>query len=179
MIEPIPLIIVLAAAAVLVVLCVPRLAGIWFTRSARTIPGADLGAKFKGLLLFGKDGSYLALSPKGEAGSVSFTKHSVGGGETVFRLRITSERLDPDRIHDIETKLDAQPSRIRRSSAPEAKPGDLEIDIGGPVVSDPIGMEGVATGVLAALGYSSSQKYTIRFEGPTDESAVAEYYPQS
>ncbi len=179
MIESIPLITVLIAAAVLVVLCVPRLAGYWYTHTAWTISGADLGAKFKGLLLFGKHGSYLALSPKDEAGSISFTKHLVGGGETVFKLRVTSERLNPDRIRVIEKKIDALPGRICRSHFGLAESGDLEIDISGPVVSDPVGMEGVATGVLVALGFGSSQKYRIRFEGPTDESAVAEYYSRS
>lgn len=175
MIELLLSILVLATLVLLAFLCIPRLAAFWFAHTAWTIPGADLEAKFKGLLLFGLHGSYLKLSPKGEKGSVCFTKHT-GGGETVFRLRITSERLDPDRIGAIETKLDALASRIRWSSAQKAEPGNLEIEISGPVVSDPIGMEGVATLVLTALGYASSQRYRVSFEGPADERAAADYY---
>ena len=179
MTEPLPLIIIAIAAVALLVVFIPRLAGLWYARSAWTIEGADLAAKFKGLLLFGKNGSYLALSPKGDLDSVSFTKHSNEQGETLFQLRISSERLDPDRIREIETKLDAQPSRIQRSSTRRTDAGGIEIDITGLVVSDPVAMEGVATGVLATLGYGSSQKYKVSFEGPTDDSAVAEYYSQS
>ena len=104
-----------------------------------------------------------------------FTKFTTGEGASAFKIRIESDRLTSQCVSAIQARLDVQSNHIQWSHVATDDPELLEIEIGGPVASDSSGMEGVARGVLASLGYDSSQKYRIDFEGPNDEKKVAEY----
>ena len=173
--ELLPFVISLVVAVVLIFVFLPRLAAYRYSHSARTLAGANLTGKFWGMIGFGLDSGYLSLSPEDESATISFTKRTSEKGETYFQLRAVTNRVTLDRIRAFTKKLDAQPNLIQWSMVDTDSSGLLEIDISGPVTADPVGMEGVATGVLAALGYDSSQKYRIEFEGPNDEEKIAEY----
>ena len=169
------ILVVVVVAVVLIFVCFPRVAAYRYTHGARTLAGANLTGKFWGMIGFGRDSGYLSLSPKDESATISFTKRTSEKGETYFQLRAVTNRVTFDRIRAFTRKLEAQPNRIQFSMVDTDSSELLEIDISGPVTTDPVGMEGVATGVLTALGYDSSQKYRIEFEGPNDEEKIAEY----
>ncbi len=176
MTDSLPWIGLLVAFAVLSYFGIPRLVAHWFANKAWTLSSEDLEQKFRGLILFGLDGSYIALLPEDRPDTISFTKSSAGEGEMTIKLGIASSRLTCDCVAAIELQLDAQRNRIQWSVVDSTIPGLLEIDIRGPVALDAAGMERVTSDVLATLGYTSSQKYRIAFEGPTDEERVAEFF---
>ena len=57
-------------AGIAVFVGTPKLIGLWYTRHAWRLSGADLASKFNGLIEFGLDGSFLALLPVSKPGVV-------------------------------------------------------------------------------------------------------------
>ena len=178
MLEPLTVLLLLAALAVAGFYAAPWLIGYWFARRSWKLSSADVDGRFQGLVNYGQDGAYLAFAPSGEDTRVSFTKCGTGSGQPSLRLTISGERLSPSRAEAIAAKLDSQPDQLRWSLLRPASTGVYELELSGSILADPAAMEGVAAGVLAVLGFDSFQKYRIDFEGPSDQAKFAEFLRQ-
>ena len=131
---------------------------VW-ARWPRTLEASELTPKFDGLIRFGQPGSGISLTSAAHQHTVSFVKTS-GPESGEFQLTLPLDEAVPF----VEPTL-GQGIQILRGES-------------GFIVSsvDPARLEGLARQILRNLGHTLTERYRVDAHGPTDWSAVYDYF---
>ena len=166
-----------ATAALLVIIStfVLWVALSYWPRPRKTIRQLHLRRFFHGMVLFGKEGSYVQIKAPSSAGTIVFKKRSIPNGWSL-RVEIHSDRITAGLSDQILSRLEALRPRFETVPVETSDGSCVAFALLGKGLDDPDGLEGVATGILDSLGFSRRTRFRVDFKGPKDYVKVNRYF---
>lgn len=154
-------------------LVVAALVSYW-PRAARPLHALSFAKLFSGLILFGRDQSFVRIAGPRKGQQITMTKRM---REDPWWLEMTLEGHDIDGTFEsrVTSQIEGLGGVCELVRIPEAKQG-AGYAVSGPCLRDPASLEAVARLVIRSLGYSPTDRFRIDFEGPKDYRVVDDYF---
>ncbi len=146
-------------------------------RGRKTLDEAKLSRFFHGLILFGRDGSYVHLNGPAKDDRIAFTKRA--GEEPPWWLEVSIAGPSTPRTFgdDVASSLQTLSRRFDwKVLVPSGDRDQVRYSLSGSGLQDPAALEGVARLIVRCMGHPPSTRFGVDFEGPKDYEAVDQHF---
>lgn len=137
----------------------------------RTLQDAELKRNFHGLILFGKNGSFVSIAEKMSGNQIRFVKSAAS--DKPWQLKaIWAPKPDAESVvSQLTPKLGMLGEKLKIS-----RDAENTISVAGPGLSDPVLLENFARLLMQDFWPDSDAKFRVEFCGPKDNDAINDYF---
>lgn len=135
-------------------------------------------SKFKGFVLFGKDGAYVTFYQRPSGDCIAFRKRYRDDRQWDLEIAVRGPGVSNAFVSEFARDVAALDHKFNVGSGMHQGTNEVTFFVTGVGVKDPNALENLTRIVGRRLGHSRNAKYKLDYLGPTDYDAVDRYFEE-